>query len=120
MALERDRYWMDAGGLSLSAGPFVAALEYATGSRAELVGKPSPAFFRVALDSMGLSPGECAMIGDDAVSDIQGAMDSGMAGLLVETGKFRQEELSRLSRPPTKVLHSLAELPKLLLNAVDL
>lgn len=41
LALEKDRFWMDEGGLSLSAGPFVAALEYATGVTSELVGKPS-------------------------------------------------------------------------------
>ncbi|MCU0631947.1 MAG: TIGR01458 family HAD-type hydrolase [Methanolinea sp.] len=111
MALERDRYWMDEGGLSLSAGPFVAALEYATGRSAELVGKPSGSFFRMALDSMGLSPGECAMIGDDAVSDVQGAMDSGMAGFLVKTGKFRPEAPPLIARPPTAVLSSIAALP---------
>ena len=31
LALERDRYWRDADGLALSAGPFVAGLEYAAG-----------------------------------------------------------------------------------------
>lgn len=111
VALEKDRYWMDTGGLSLSAGPFVKALEYATGKRAALAGKPSKAFFRMALDSMGLRPGECAMIGDDARSDIAGAMDAGMAGLLVETGKFRPEALSGLARPPSAILPSIAALP---------
>lgn len=111
LALEKDRSWMDTDGLSLSAGPFVAALEYATGSTAELVGKPSPVFFRTALDSMGLAAGECAMIGDDAYSDVIGAMNVGMAGLLVETGKFRQDILSGMPEVPTAVLHSLADLP---------
>lgn len=114
MALERDRYWMDTGGLSLSAGPYIAALEYATGICAELVGKPSGAFFGMALDSMQMSPGECAMIGDDAFSDIQGGMDTGMAGFLVETGKYRPEALPGLRRPPTAILHSLADLPDLM------
>ena len=54
LALERDRFWRDADGLALSAGPFVAALEYGAGVTAEVVGKPSPAFFRLALaDSSG-------------------------------------------------------------------
>jgi len=111
IALEKDRYWMDAGGLSLSAGPFVKALEYATGKRAVLAGKPSKAFFRMALGSMGLCPGECAMIGDDARSDIAGAMDAGMAGILVKTGKFRPDALSGMRRPPSAILTSIAELP---------
>ncbi|MBP7119887.1 MAG: TIGR01458 family HAD-type hydrolase [Methanolinea sp.] len=116
LALEKDRSWMDTDGLSLSAGPFVAALEYATGSTAELVGKPSPVFFQTALDSMELAAGECAMIGDDAYTDVRGAMNMGMAGLLVETGKFRQDILSGMPDVPTAVLHSLADLPAYLKN----
>jgi phospholysine phosphohistidine inorganic pyrophosphate phosphatase len=38
IALQRNRYWETAEGLSLDAGPFVAALEYATGREAEVVG----------------------------------------------------------------------------------
>ena len=40
----------------LDAGPFIAALEYATGVRAKLVAKPSPAFFELALPA----PSSCA------------------------------------------------------------
>ena len=119
IALEKDRYWMDTDGLSLSAGPFVAALEYATGTEAELAGKPSAAFFRMALDSMGLTPGECAMIGDDAESDVGGAMNAGMSGVLVKTGKFRADAVSRLERPPTAILPSIAALPGYLQQQAD-
>ena len=45
IALSRDRYWQRGGRLALDAGPFVAALEYATGSEAAVAGKPSPAFY---------------------------------------------------------------------------
>jgi len=44
IALQKNRYWETAEGLSLDAGPFVAALEYGSGTQAEVVGKPSPAF----------------------------------------------------------------------------
>lgn len=110
LALEKDRYFRDTDGLSLSAGPFVAALEYATGRQAELVGKPSPSYFLAALESLGLSPGDVAMIGDDAISDVQGAMDAGMAGILVRTGKYSPEALAACRRPPTAVLSSIAAL----------
>ena len=33
VAMQKNRYWQTEGGLTLDAGPFVAALEYATGSR---------------------------------------------------------------------------------------
>jgi hypothetical protein len=33
IALQKNRFWQLADGLSLDVGPFVAALEYATGAR---------------------------------------------------------------------------------------
>jgi HAD superfamily hydrolase (TIGR01458 family) len=110
LALEKDRYFRDTDGLSLSAGPFVAALEYATGRQAELVGKPAPSYFLASLASLGLSPGEVAMVGDDAISDVQGAMDVGIAGILVQTGKYSPTALAACKRPPTAVIPSLAAL----------
>lgn len=89
IALEKDRYWMAADGLSLSAGPFVSGLEYATGRRAILVGKPSPRFFSTALEDMGIAPGDALMVGDDLYTDIRGAQEAGMRAVLVRTGKYR-------------------------------
>jgi len=114
IALEKDRYWMAAGGLSLSAGPFVAALEYATGTTAVIVGKPSPEFFRLALDDMGIGPHEAVMIGDDIVTDIAGAQATGMRGVLVRTGKFREESLRSSPVRPSAVIGSIADLPEIL------
>jgi HAD superfamily hydrolase (TIGR01458 family) len=114
LALERDRYWMGADGLMLAAGPFVAALEYATGKPALVMGKPSPRFFAMALADMGLSPGETAMIGDDVVTDIGGAKQCGMTGILVRTGKFRPESLKAAPIQPDFVIDSVARLDKLL------
>jgi HAD superfamily hydrolase (TIGR01458 family) len=111
VALEKDRYWMGADGLMLSAGPFVAALEYAAGKEAEVIGKPSPAFFRRALREIGADPGEAAMIGDDIVTDIGGARASGMKGILVRTGKYREETVRVSGITPDLVIDSLADLP---------
>lgn len=115
LALEQDRYWQESDGLVLSTGPFVAALEYATGKKAELMGKPSPEFFRMALKDMNSSPEQAAMIGDDILTDVAGAQKLGMQGILVKTGKYR-EDLARSSGvKPDLVLASLAELEKHLL-----
>lgn len=114
IALERDRYWRDADGLSLSAGPFVAALEYAAGTTAEVVGKPSPAFFRLALADLGVSAGRAVMIGDDLETDIGGAHAAGLAAVLVRTGKFRPDTLAKAPVAPDRVLDSIADLPAML------
>ena len=56
LALEMDRYWKEPEGLVLSTGPYVAALEYASGKKAELMGKPSPEFFQMALNDLEVGP----------------------------------------------------------------
>jgi len=89
VALQKNRYWQSGGGLSLDAGPFVAALEYASGKRAFVVGKPEESFFRIALEDMRLQANEVAMVGDDAEADVAGAKKAGLWGILVRTGKWR-------------------------------
>ena len=48
--------------------------------------KPHPSIFRAALDRMGVSAGEAAMVGDSLVHDVQGALDVGMRGVLLSRG----------------------------------
>ena len=64
VAIHKARYYRREDGLALGPGPFVAALEYATGRTAEAVGKPEAAFFQTALDALGCTPEEAVMIGD--------------------------------------------------------
>ena len=90
----------------------MAALEYATGKKAELMGKPSPEFFQIALKDMGSSPDQTAMIGDDILTDVAGAQKLGMQGILVKTGKYREDLIISSGVEPDLVLDSLAELRK--------
>lgn len=114
IALEKDRYWMAADGLSLSAGPFVQALEFASGKKAMVMGKPSEAFFALALQDMGLRTGEVAMIGDDITTDIGGAQQAGMRTILVRTGKFREDLLKSAMIKPTWIIDSISQLEEIL------
>jgi HAD superfamily hydrolase (TIGR01458 family) len=54
VAIHRNRYWITEAGPTLDAGPFVAALEVAAQTEAELVGKPAPAFFEMAAATLGV------------------------------------------------------------------
>jgi len=113
IALSRNRYWQRAGGgLSLDAGPFVAALEYASGKGAIGVGKPERAFFELALEDLGLPSREVAMIGDDPELDVGGAQAAGLRSILVETGRYRPG--AKLPFRPDLVLESVAQLPEAL------
>jgi HAD superfamily hydrolase (TIGR01458 family) len=114
IALENDRYWMAPDGLSLSAGAFVNALEFATGKKTTIIGKPSRAFFDRALHDMGLQPDQVAMIGDDVVTDIAGAHVMGMKSILVKTGKYRKDSENSSVIKPTYTIDSLAHLTKIL------
>jgi HAD superfamily hydrolase (TIGR01458 family) len=114
ITLARNRYYRAADGLVLDQGPFVAALENASGRKAILVGKPSIEFFQSALKLLEVPPSETAIVGDDLEADVGGGQAAGMRGVLVRTGKFREDELSRSSVHPDAILDSLADLPRLL------
>ena len=45
-------------------GPFVEGLDFATGTKAEVVGKPEKAFFTAAIEDLQVECNECLMIGD--------------------------------------------------------
>jgi HAD superfamily hydrolase (TIGR01458 family) len=114
IALQRNRFWRRTDGLAMDVGAYVAALEYATGGQATVVGKPERAFFDAALaDARGDAP-HAVMVGDDIESDVGGAIDAGLAGVLVRTGKYRPGAEERSGITPTAVIDSIADLPALL------
>jgi HAD superfamily hydrolase (TIGR01458 family) len=115
VTLARNRYWRAADGLTLDVGAFAAALEYATARPARLAGKPAPEFWAWALSEMGADAASAAVVGDDLESDVAGAQQAGMAGILVRTGKFRPEELAASGVRPDALLDSVANLPAALL-----
>jgi HAD superfamily hydrolase (TIGR01458 family) len=113
LALSRDRYWQRGDKLALDAGPFVRALEYATGAQARTAGKPGAGFYGAALASLGLTASAgVAMVGDDLWSDVEGAQRAGLQGWLVRTGKFREDTLRQSGIHPDRVLPSVAALVK--------
>lgn len=114
IALQKNRYWETADGLSLDAGPFVAAIEYASGREADVVGKPAPSFFELALSDLGVSANRAAMVGDDVEADVGGAIDAGLAGILVRTGKYREDLVRDSGIEPTATVDSIADVPALL------
>jgi HAD superfamily hydrolase (TIGR01458 family) len=113
VALQKNRYWLRADGLSLDVGPFVAALEYASGREAYVVGKPAPGFFDAVLAGAGVGVGAAAMVGDDIESDIGGGLQAGLAAILVRTGKYRAEAVKASGLEPTAVVDSIADVPGL-------
>lgn len=111
VALGMTRYWRAEDGLRLDAGAFVRALEYAAGRTAVVLGKPDPAFFGAAVETLGAETEEVVMVGDDIRTDVGGAQRAGLTGVLVRTGKFSESDLGG-EVTPDAVLDSLADLPR--------
>lgn len=111
LALARNRTFRDAdGALSLDAGGFVAALEYASDRQAVVVGKPSPDFYAAAVAGLGVDAAQAVMVGDDIEADVSGALSAGLgAAILVRTGKYRDGAEAGAEPPPTAVVADLAE-----------
>ena len=106
LALARNRTFLDMDGrLSLDTGAFVAALEYACGRTATVLGKPSADFFAEAARDMDVPMSDLVMIGDDVESDVSGALAAGVGhALLVRTGKYTPGAEATAEPEPTAVV----------------
>lgn len=114
IAIHKNRFWQTESGLQMDIGAFVTGLEYASNTKAMLMGKPSQHFFNMAIDALRLKPHEVIMVGDDIDADVGGAQDAGLHGILVKTGKYR-ETYTRLSTvEPDATIPSVSDLPALL------
>jgi HAD superfamily hydrolase (TIGR01458 family) len=123
IGMHKNRWWLTPDGPTIDSGAFVAALEFATGARARIVGKPAPEFFREAATQLATevrSRGEPALrrheiliVGDDLETDIRAAQRSGLRGAFVLTGKHTRTDLDaareRRRAAPDLVAESLAE-----------
>jgi phospholysine phosphohistidine inorganic pyrophosphate phosphatase len=111
VTLQHNRYWRRADGLSLDVGAYAAALEYASGREAVVVGKPARTVFEAAMSDIGLE--RAVMVGDDVEADVGGAMAAGLPGVLVRTGKYRKDALTARVTP-TGIVDSIVDVPRLL------
>lgn len=111
LAIGDNRYFQGSDRLHLDAGPFVRALEYAAGIRAEVAGKPSRLFFEQVLAATGSDACDTLMVGDDVHADILGALDAGLQACLVKTGKYRpgDEDAFAGAASVEASLHALVE-----------
>ncbi|KFV58533.1 Haloacid dehalogenase-like hydrolase domain-containing protein 2 [Tyto alba] len=85
IAIHKARYFKKKDGLALGPGPFVAGLEYATDTRATVVGKPEKTH---------------PVLSQDCRDDVGGAQNAGMRGILVRTGKYRPADEDKINPAP--------------------
>ena len=96
VATHDSALFMYKAGPAMAAGPFVRAVEYASGKHATVIGKPSPLMFRMALRRAGCRKQEAVMVGDQLDTDIRGATRAGIDPILVTSGIDRSARGYRL------------------------
>jgi len=64
IAVHKATYFKVPKGVMLGPGPFIEALESATGKKALFVGKPEPSFFYSVIKDLNSTAAETVMIGD--------------------------------------------------------
>ena len=118
LSMHRNPWWLTPKGETLDAGAYVVGLEFATGRRAQILGKPSPLVFRQAADGLMADLGErlprssFAMVGDDMRADVAAAQRVGMRGILVLSGKTAAADVEAarpVGRGPDGVAPTLAD-----------
>jgi glycerol-1-phosphatase len=108
-ATSRDPNLPMPGGPWPGTGAILAAIETASGKRAEIGGKPERPMFEIA---RGLIAGaeRVAMVGDRVSSDIEGARRVGLATILVLSGATSAAEAERADPKPDRVIDDLGGL----------
>jgi HAD superfamily hydrolase (TIGR01458 family) len=113
LATQVNRVAVRDDGEHLDTGGWVRLLEYATGTTARVLGKPSPAFFTTPLDALGRGPGTALVVGDDLAADIGGGRAVGAATVLVRSGKGGRPQPGAEAEPDA-VIDTVADLASLL------
>ena len=108
IALHEGKYFQSKGELQIDCGAFVKGLEYVTGKKAIVVGKPSESFFKLAISGWNFK--DISIVGDDIYNDIWGGKKMGFSTYLVKTGKFREDIFKKSKISPDYCIESIQKL----------
>jgi HAD superfamily hydrolase (TIGR01450 family) len=109
LAAARDPNYPQPDGLWPGTGAILAAVEVASGRRAEIVGKPEPQLMLTALDRLG-SERRTLVVGDRIDTDLTAAAAAQLDAALVLSGGTEREALNGYEPEPVAVTETLADL----------
>ncbi|HEX9036545.1 MAG TPA: HAD-IIA family hydrolase [Ktedonobacterales bacterium] len=111
-AVNRDPRLPIEDGFEPGTGSLVAAVEYSSGQRAELIGKPAPGILLQAMRLAGATPTETLVVGDGLSLDIVAGHVAGATTALVLSGltNAAEAEAATGDRRPELVYDNLAGL----------
>lgn len=108
IAINRDPLLPIQGGVIPGCGAMVGAIEAASSTKPEVVGKPQPTLLQEAMRLLHSQPEETVMIGDGLDTDIAGGKAAGTHTLLVLSGKDTRDNLLKSPIKPDHVYENLA------------
>jgi 5'-nucleotidase len=108
LATNGDATYPTEKGPMPGAGAIVAAIEFASGKKAEIIGKPNKYSMLLIEKELGLKPDEILMVGDRLDTDIKYAKACGIKSALVLTGNSKRSDIKETK--PDYVLESVADL----------
>jgi 4-nitrophenyl phosphatase len=114
IATNTDKTLPTEEGLVPGSGALVAALVTATDRQPVALGKPELPMMEQALDRLGMSAFEVAMVGDRLDTDILGGINAQMPTIMVETGVSTREEAETGPINPDYIVEDLPALMALL------
>ena len=124
VGMHRNPWWLTPDGPTLDSGSYVVGLEFAADTHAQIIGKPSLAFFSLAVADLRrevaglgeprLARHDIAMVGDDVRTDIRASQRAGLRGVFVLSGKHGLTDVEiaaseRGGRRPDAMALSLSE-----------
>jgi 4-nitrophenyl phosphatase len=92
IATNLDPTYPSEEGLTPGTGTMIVALETASETKAQAIGKPEPTMYQLAMDQMGACPETTAAIGDRVDTDILGGKRAGLITICVLSGSSDRAE----------------------------
>jgi len=114
IATNTDGSFPTPEGINPGTGMVIGALQFASGTKPYVVGKPQPAIFNTALKSLGSNPDETLMVGDRLETDILGGNQLGIKTAAVLTGVTSRAEISQKDIKPDFIFEDIADLHRAL------
>lgn len=99
-------------GFAPGNGALLAAVSHGTGAKPEVVGKPFPRSYQIALERLGLPADQVLAVGDRLDTDIEGANAAGLPNALVLTGVNDRDDAQNADdeRTPTYIEATIPDL----------
>ena len=101
-------YYLNEGSKILDTGAFSAMFEVLTKTKITVFGKPSKNYFNQGIYLMNSEATETIVVGDDWSTDIVGAKGSGCFSVLVQSGKYKQNDEEKCQ--PDLLVNSLIDI----------